>query len=361
MKIEELDENFKDRQELRKKYDVYSYPSSFMSLFGLMYNEENGFYRLPYSVAHSIREALEYHMYFTAGGRIIFSTNSKYIGINVRWRSMDGMHHMALTGQAGFVLKEKTTTKEEYVCTMAPSFDDQTGFRAVSPKINKRGMRTYILYFPLYNRVSSIDLILDKGAKVAKVEKYYKDVAPFLYYGSSITQGGCASRPDNSYQNFISEKYNVDFINMGMTGQAKGEPPMAKYLASLDCALFVYDYDHNSPDAEYLKQTHEAFFLEFRKKHPTTPVIMVSAPIMKKSLSMSLRRDVIKQTYENAIARGDKNVYFIDGKTLYPDSVRDHCTVDGAHPTDLGFYFFAQRLMKTINQIIKEGKIEGLI
>ncbi|MCQ2742088.1 MAG: SGNH/GDSL hydrolase family protein [Bacilli bacterium] len=356
MKIEELDENFKERQELRKQYDVYFYPSSFMSLYGLMFNQENGFYRLPWEVAHATREALEYHMYFTAGGRLIFSTNSKCIGINVKWKSLDGMPHMAITGQAGFVLKEKVGNKEEYIATMAPDFGNNDGFRAVSPHISKRGMRTYILYFPLYNRVSSIDLILDKGAKVAKVERYYKDVPPFLYYGSSITQGGCASRSDNSYQNFICEHYGVDFINMGMTGQAKGEEPMAKYLASLDCSLFVYDYDHNAPNTEHLKQTHEPFFLEFRKSHPTTPVIMISMPTIQFN-DTKARRDVIEETYKKALARGDKNVYFIDGKTIYPNALRDHCTVDGCHPTDLGFYFFAKRLMKTIDEIIKEGKI----
>jgi hypothetical protein len=49
----------------------------------------------------------------------------------------------------------------------------------------------------------------------------------------------------------------------------------------------------------------------------------------------------VRKTYENAVNRGDKNVYFLDGETFYGDLDRDLCTVDGIHPNDLGFYRMA--------------------
>ncbi len=60
------------------------------------------------------------------------------------------------------------------------------------------------------------------------------------------------------------------------------------------------------------------------------------------------RRDVIKATYENTLASGDKNVYFIDGADL---NVTGDATVDGCHPNDLGFYRMAEKIGDAIEKI----------
>ena len=87
---------------------------------------------------------------------------------------------------------------------------------------------------------------LKEGAAVQGGRAYRKG-GPVLYYGSSITQGGCASRPDNCYPAYISQWTNTDYINLGFSGNGKAEPAMVEYLASLPCRAFVCDYDHNAP------------------------------------------------------------------------------------------------------------------
>lgn len=51
---------------------------------------------------------------------------------------------------------------------------------------------------------------------------------------------------------------------------------------------------------------------------------------------------MIRATYENAIAAGDKNVYFIDGETFFGADERMACSNDCTHPNDLGMYRMAQ-------------------
>ena len=62
--------------------------------------------------------------------------------------------------------------------------------------------------------------------------------------------------------------------------------------------------------------------------------------------------NIIYKTYLNAVDNGDKNVYFIDGKTIYEDVGYDLCTVDGCHPNDLGFWCMANSIENVIRNIL---------
>lgn len=83
------------------------------------------------------------------------------------------------------------------------------------------------------------------------------------FYGSSITQGGCASRPGADYVSVLSRILNVDVVNLGFSGSARGERTMAEYLSALDCSVFVMDYDHNATDATELGKNAQRFFRYF--------------------------------------------------------------------------------------------------
>ena len=124
---------------------------------------------------------------------------------------------------------------------------------------------TFTINFPLYQGVNSLYIGLKEGS-VIKEAPEYETTAPFVYYGSSITQGGCASRPGSAYQNILSRHLQWDHINLGFSGSCKGEDEMAYYIASLDMSVFVYDYDHNAPTVEHLKNTHEIFFKKIKIK-----------------------------------------------------------------------------------------------
>ncbi|MBQ4043418.1 MAG: hypothetical protein IJD06_05410, partial [Clostridia bacterium] len=53
-----------------------------------------------------------------------------------------------------------------------------------------------------------------------------------------------------------------------------------------------------------------------------------------------------------AVLEGDKNVYFIDGETLFEGEFRDSCTVDGSHPNDLGFFRMAMVIGEVVGRLL---------
>ncbi len=352
MEISKIDSNFvQNAGENFDEFDYYDVTQFPFALYGVFYDEEyGGFLRMPASVASSVNERIAYLNTNTAGGRLRFSTDSPVLRLIVRYRDFCRMAHMAIRGSGGFALTKNTREGEVFVKSVGPEFLDGEGY--VRDFDLPVGHNAYTLHFPLYNPVDSLVIGVKKGSKVGEGIPY-RDVLPILYYGSSITQGGCASRADNSYQGQISRKNNVDFVNLGFSGNAKAEPQIMEYLATVPCSVFVLDYDHNAPSVEYLAQTHFAAYEKFRAAQPDTPVVLVSRPDWYNGAGEEERMKVVKATYRKAKANGDHNVYFINGKTFFGKDW-DTCTVDGCHPTDLGFYKMASKIGKVVNRILQE-------
>ena len=193
--------------------------------------------------------------------------------------------------------------------------------------------------------VADLYIGIDKTA-VLKKSSGYRYSKPIVFYGSSITQGGCASRPGYAYESIISRALQTDYVNLGFAGNCKGEQAMAKYIAAQKMSLFFLDYDWNAPTPEHHQSTHEPFFLEVREKQPDLPIVMASRTdipwVPSRQADILRRKEIVLRTYENAVKRGDRRVYFIDGSTVFREAKKlgvspDSCTVDGTHPNDLGF------------------------
>lgn len=353
MGIEKIDSNFAEKKvtadgELLR----YRLPCSDFDLYGIWFDEKNNrFVRMDLDVASSVSQKLCSLSKHTSGGRVRFSTDSSYFGVEVTYDEFARMSHMPLLGSSGMTLLEEFDNGEvRLIHSVQPSYRKETGYTS-SVKLPGDRMRNYILYLPLYNGIGSLHIELDATAKVTGGKKY-KDVLPILYYGSSITQGGCASRPDNCYQALISKWNNVDYINLGFSGNGKGEQVVAEYLGKIPCSLFVMDYDHNAPKPEHLEKTHFAFYETFRALQPDTPILMISMPDYDRMPEQAREREaIIRKSYRKAKAQGDENVYFLAGRTLFGREDRVNCTVDRVHPNDLGFYRMAKKIYAKMKQI----------
>lgn len=333
-------------REGMRLYDAKSAP---LRLYGVFHDGER-YRRVPKDVAEATSAGVAALAKNTAGGRVRFTTDSPYVFIKAVYGKAHVMTHMAITGIAGFDMYQYVGGKEIFDSTFRPPLPEETvgGYEAVREWGTKR-MRTLSINFPLYNSVDELYIGLDENAVIEPAPDYRYE-KPIVFYGSSITQGGCASRPGTCYQGFVTRHFDINHVNLGFSGNAKGEDAIAEYIAGLDMSAFVYDYDHNAPTAEHLEATHERMFLKIREKNPTLPVIMMSRPKLSKSADEQRRNEIIKATLEKAQARGDKNVYFIDGRELALDYDN---TVDGCHPTDYGFKCMADRLIKELEKIIE--------
>lgn len=203
--------------------------------------------------------------------------------------------------------------------------------------------------------IKSVEIEVEDGYTV-DLPTPYKYEKPVLFYGSSITECAHAANPCASYINLSSRHLDFDYINFGFSGSCLAEDEMAEYINTLDFSVFVYDYDHNSPNPEYLERTHEKFYKKIRAAHPTVPIVMISRPVAVFDDDARKRRDIIKATYENALKNGDKNVYFVDGELFFKDfSDKDVCFTDTIHPTDLGFYIMAQQIEPVIERALTQA------
>ena len=344
MDISSIDKNFVVETTIEKE-DIrfYSADDAPFRIYGLI--RENGKYRrMPEAAAKGVSKGVHRLHACPAGGRIRFATDSTYVAIHVKMGRIFQMPHFALTGTTGFDLY----ADGRFIKTFTPPLDVTDGYESVLDIKGKR-LREITIDFPLFSEVTELFIGLQKDA-VIKEPCPYENEKPVVYYGSSITQGACASRPGRTYQSVLSRALHYDFVNLGFSGSAKGEDEMTEYIKTLDMSLFVYDYDYNAPTSEHLAATHEKMFLGVREAHPNVPVLILSRPRFYPSAEEEERLRIIRATYENALARGDKNVYFIDGKTLAA-LCEDDGTVDGCHPTDFGFASMVNAILPVMKQI----------
>ena len=344
--ISEIDKNLKIETEIHRDGLVFfNSKSEPFRVNGLIYDEDTGsFVRMPKGVAKTVSPSVLRLSSYTAGGRVRFITDSPYVAIKTVQPRDEAFGHMAPSGQTGFDMY----SGNEYIKTFVPPALN-TGYESVID-LPDASERTITIDFPLYYNVDELYIGLKKGSVLKKAPDYTVK-KPIVYYGSSITQGGCASRAGTSYQGFISRALDADYINLGFSGSACGEREMADYIAGLQMSAFVLDYDHNAPTNAHLEATHEPFFKTIREAHPTLPIIIMPRPKIKLSDMEKKRRSIIMKTYENAKAAGDENVYFIDGCELMA-LAGDEGTVDGTHPTDLGFFSMAKRMIEVLSKII---------
>lgn len=342
--ISKIDKNFvvetKVKKEDIKFHNIEEAPFKIYGVF-----RENGKYRrMPENIAKTVSEGVYGLSVHTAGGRVKFITDSSYVAIHTIMGSVEKLPHFAFTGSIGFDLYVNT----KYIKTFVPPFDIVDGYEGIV-EFETKEMREITINFPLYSNVKELFIGLEETSNLKEASPY-ANTKPIVYYGSSITQGACASRPGMSYQAIISRKFNYDYVNLGFSGNAKAEDTIIEYIKKLDMSLFVYDYDHNAPSVEHLARTHQKMFKAIRKEHPNLPIILMSRPKYNLTLEEKERRSIIENTYNNAISQGDKNVYFIDGRELTKLCNGDG-TVDNCHPTDFGFASIAKALCGVIEKI----------
>lgn len=363
--IEMLDQNLKSNAVINEKkftfYDIRKHDE--FDIYGLVDPKNtNEFHRVPLDVCDKIGAGMQYFGRNTAGGRVRFSTNSKSIAVRVKMPEIH-LRNMNYSGSAGFDLYIDGEKESKFYKIFIPPFDFKDTWQGIIDLPGGRKQRNITIYFPLYNLVENVEIGLQKTASLGH-GKEYTIKKPIVFYGGSHVQGASAGKPGNATSHFVSRYFDADFVNLGFSGNAHGEQEMAEFIGSIDASMLIMEYDHNAPNADFLRRTHYPFYKKIRELHPDMPIIMTSkhdyyicSYYVKSQKQNVERRKVVLETYERAIAEGDKNVYFIDGKDLlkgkYPN--REDCTMDGVHPNDLGFFRMAQKFINFIkkNNLLK--------
>ena len=282
------------------------------------------------------------------GARLGFRTDSESFTVHITFKTLEidkGMSIYASQSASVFIGPHAESRFAGLVC---PPDYETLSFEKAFKKAPK--MEDVLIFFPRNELIENISVTFAEGSEVLAPTPY-RIAPPVVFYGSSITEGGCCSNHHNAYSAILSRKLDMDFVNLGFSGAAKGELSMAEYIAGLDMSLFVYDYDHNAPNCAHLRETHYPFYTRFRELRPDVPILMLSRPASE-SVYKNDNRDVILNTLHKAREAGDMNIEFIDGNTFFgPDS--ELCFVDNVHPNDLGFYKMACTIEPVLRRMLK--------
>jgi hypothetical protein len=346
--LTEIDKNFIPATIDKQDYLFRDCREEPFRIYGLIWpNEEDPFFtRMPRKVAKTVNDGVLSLCNCTAGGRVRFKTDSATVAIRAKMHHIYRGNHFPMTGSSGFDLYADGI----YRGTFCPPLEITDGFES-RVDLRGKGMREILIHMPLYSGVISLEIGIEPGSVLLPADEY-KYKTPVVYYGSSITQGGCASRPGNCYQNHISRHYDCDHVNLGFSGSAKAEETMIDYLISLPMSIFVMDYDHNAPTPEYLEETHYKMYRRFRDARPDVPIVMATMPKVTATANSIQRRKTILATIEKARAEGDNNVYFVDGKEMMAMFGDDGGLVDDCHPNDLGFLCMSRAFGEVIGKIL---------
>ena len=133
---------------------------------------------------------------------------------------------------------------------------------------NRNGeTRDYLLYLPLYHEITSLEIGLPPGARLSVLPP--PPGGPVVFYGTSIVQGGCASRPGMVHTAILGRRLNREAINLGFSGNGMMEPEVARLMAELDPALYVIDCIPNV--GRKIGELTVPFVRILREKHPQYP------------------------------------------------------------------------------------------
>jgi hypothetical protein len=329
------------------------FPDPRLAVYGLPWFHEDSpvLRRLPARLKETFRSAVWGLAQSPSGGRIRFRTDSTHVGIVAENPGFSNMHHMASVGENGFDIY----VGRDYLGSAWPDKEGKiVKTWGVGPE---RKLRDITIYLPLYKPVTIQSLNLDPDAHIEPATPYAVP-KPVVYYGSSITQGGCASNPGGSCQAILERRLNADFVNLGFSGSGMGEPALAEAIRELDASCIVLDFWAN-PSAEQYAAALPVFVDLLRQKRPEVP-ILVTSPFYFASeeadaavaRSQATKRKFAQDFVEARREKGDGKIMFVDGLKMLDHEQTDGL-VDGVHPNSLGFYFNAQGLEPFLRKALR--------
>ncbi|MDA0831639.1 MAG: SGNH/GDSL hydrolase family protein [Planctomycetota bacterium] len=316
--------------------------------------------RLPARAEGVVRDAVWGLSRHSAGECVRFITDAP--SFSARWTLISdrlAMPHMPATGVSGLDLYVRNGEGEwRWLSVGQPT---QTTNTAKFTAGSTAAPREFMLYFPLYNGVSSVEIGLPEGAKLFKGPEYPADHAkPIVFYGTSITQGGCASRPGMVHTAILSRRLKRPVINLGFSGNGRMEAEVAQFIAEIDAAVYVIDCLPNM-DAAAVSANTAPLVKQLQAAHPETPILLVEDRSYANSQVLDgprvrneTNRAALLQEFEKLIDGGVQGIYYLTGDKLLGKDGED--TVDGSHPTDFGFWRHANAFEPLLREILDENQ-----
>ena len=320
--------------------------------------------RLPARAEKTVREDVWNLSHHSAGLMLRFRSNADQIIIRYKVSGSNAMLHMPATGVSGIDLYAISTDGNWLWCGGKYSFGDTITYRFTGLEPNdtyhKKG-REYRLYFPLYNNVQWMEIGVPKETLFNPLPT--RQEKPIVVYGTSIAQGGCASRPGMAWPAIVGRKLDRPLINLGFSGNGRLEKEVIGLLTEIDAKLYVLDCLPNldasdASKSEEVKNLVVQSVKQLRQKALSTPILLVEhCGYSDEAINPAGRADykalnlAQRKAFEQLKSEGQTNLYLLSKEEI---GLTLDATVDGTHPNDLGMQEYANAYEKIIRDIVEE-------
>jgi len=325
---------------------------------------KNPYDRLPAKAEKTVRADVWNLSHNSAGLMLRFKSDADQVIVRYKVSGGLAMPHMPATGVSGIDLYAVNTDGKSLWCAGKYTMGDTIEYRfsGLTPNDNyhKKG-REYRLYFPLYNSVQWMEVGVPEGTLFNPMPT--RKEKPIVVYGTSIAQGGCASRPGMAWPSIVGRKLDRPLINLGFSGNGRLEKEVIDIVEEIDAKLFVLDCLPNldasdAAKSEAVKNLVLQSVRQLQKKHSSTPVLLVEhCGFSDEALNSSKDRNVkaLNQAQREAFAQlkseGHNNLFLLSKEEI---GLSMDGTVDGIHPNDLGMQDYANACEKIIRNILHE-------
>lgn len=317
---------------------------------------EAHYVRLPDSLINISRPPLWELSRNSAGMAIRFRSNSTQIAL--KWETLINFHmnHMTDVGVKGLDLYCWEENKNWRFINSARPTGKSTQVTLIANMQPQE--REFMLYLPLYDGLTSLSIGVDSMSVITQpqVDSPIRR-KPIVLYGTSILQGGCASRPGMAHTNILSRRLNRECINLGFSGNAFLDLEIAEVMATVDASAYVLDFVPNVT-AGQMEERMEKFYQIIRDKHPDTPIIFVEDPIftstyydVKGAQSVEVLNTTLRRIFDSLKAQKEKNIIYVSSEKMIGEDREG--TVDAIHFTDLGMMRYADLLYPVLKKAIK--------
>lgn len=338
--------------------DVEWHDAKKLTVEGLGFRDTKAPYdRLPARAENVVREAVWNLSRDSSGVAVRFTANTP--AVYARWtvaKSELAAPNITAAAASGLDLYARTSAgRWRWLGIGRPTkFPENTDVLAnnVMP-----GAREYMVYLPLRNAVTSIEIGVPRGASIQPGPPRAAGSRPIVFYGTSITHGISASRAGMTHPAILGRMFGREVINLGFSGNGRMEPEVTKFIAELDPAVFVLDCLPNMT-AKDIRERAAACVRLLREARPKTPILLVEDRNYADGFLIASRRErnetnhaAMREVYAALRRDAVPYLHYLKGDNLLGED--GEATIDGSHPTDLGFMRQAAEFQRVLRKILK--------